>query len=94
MTIRNRIETKLREALTPTRLEVVDDSARHVGHAGANPEGESHFRVQVVSAAFAGKSRVDRQRMVYQVLAEELRERVHALALSALTPDEDNQSAR
>lgn len=93
MTIRNRIETKLREALTPTRLEVVDDSARHVGHAGANPEGESHFRVQVVSAAFAGKSRVDRQRMVYQVLAEELRERVHALALSALTPDEDNHRA-
>lgn len=89
MRIRTRIENKLTEALAPSRLEVTDESARHAGHAGANPEGESHFRVEVVSAAFEGKSRVERQRMVYAALADELRERVHALALSALTPAED-----
>lgn len=89
MAMRTTIERKLTEGLAPTRLAVIDDSGRHVGHAGAHPEGESHFRVEIVSPAFAGKSRVERQRMVYGLLAEELRERVHALQLSALAPDED-----
>lgn len=89
MSIRTRIEHKLTEALAPARLEVIDESARHTGHAGANPEGESHFRVVVVAAAFEGKGRVERQRMVYAALADELRERVHALSLSLHTPQEE-----
>lgn len=88
MIIRQRMETKLREALQPERLDIIDESQRHAGHGGAHPEGESHFRIQIVSAAFAGKSRVARQRLVYDVLAEELRERVHALSLETLSPDE------
>lgn len=88
MAIRDRIYRKLHDGLNPIKLEILDESGRHVGHAGAHPEGESHFRVEIVSPAFAGKSRVDRQRMVYGLLAEELRERVHALTLVALAPDE------
>lgn len=84
-----RIEAKLAQALKPLRLAVRDDSHRHKGHAGHNPEGESHFHVEIVSAAFAGQSRVARQRMVYDILAEELQQRVHALALTTLTPEED-----
>ena len=84
----DRIGRKLRDALAPVRLEIVDESARHQGHAGHDPRGETHFHVTVVSAAFAGKSRVARQRMVYDLLAAELAERVHALSLSTLAPDE------
>jgi BolA protein len=77
-----RIRTKLTQAFQPQKLAVVDDSARHHGHAGADVEGgETHFNVEIVAAAFAGKSRVERQRMVHAVLADELQERVHALAL-------------
>ena len=83
------IEKKLNAALSPSRLAIVDESRRHAGHAGARPEGESHFRVEVVSAAFADKPRIERQRMVYGVLAEELSSGVHALVLKTLTPDED-----
>ena len=89
MTMAERIERKLRERLAPLRLEVADDSQRHEGHAGWAPGGETHFRVTVVTAAFAGKSRVARQRMVYQLLADELAERVHALQLTTRTPEED-----
>lgn len=88
MTIAASIERKLTEALHPTRLEVEDESARHHGHAGYQEGGETHFRVTVVSPAFAGQNRVARQRLVYKLLAEELAGRVHALALTALTPDE------
>jgi BolA protein len=88
MQIRSTIERKLGAALKPERLSVVDESHRHAGHAGAHPEGESHFRVEVVSAAFDGLSRVARQRLVYGLLEAELKERVHALALSTLTPEE------
>ncbi len=84
----DRIRRKLTEALAPERLDVVDESGRHAGHAGARPEGETHFHVTVVSAAFAGRSRIDRQRMVYGLLAEEMAERIHALGLTTLTPDE------
>ena len=89
MIVRTQMERKLIEALAPTRLDITDDSHRHAGHGGHHPEGESHFSVQIVSAAFDGKGQVARQRMVYALLAEELRDRVHALALTTLTPDED-----
>lgn len=88
MRVRNAIEARLREALDPETLEIVDESHMHRGHAGARPEGESHFRVRVVSQAFAGKSRVERQRMVYAALADELRDDIHALALETRAPGE------
>ena len=88
MRVADRIRTKLQTAFAPTRLAVTDDSARHKGHAGARPEGETHFTVEIVSAAFAGMSRVERQRRIYAVLAEELGGPVHALSLSARAPGE------
>jgi BolA family transcriptional regulator, general stress-responsive regulator len=84
-----RMRTKLTEALQPTRLDIIDDSHRHAGHAGADPLGETHFNIIIVSAAFDGKSRVARQRLVYDAVAQELKERVHALSLKTLTPAED-----
>jgi BolA protein len=89
MTISARIEQKLTAALTPSRLVIKDDSARHQGHGGHHPEGESHFHLTVVSALFEGQSRVERHRMVYDILAEELAGRVHAIGLRTLTPAED-----
>ena len=86
--VAERIRSKL-AILQPTRLVVHDDSGRHAGHAGARPGGESHFRLEIVSPAFAGESRVTRQRRVYALLADELRSGVHALQLTTLTPDED-----
>lgn len=82
------IEKNLIEALSPERLEVVDDSEKHRGHAGHDARGESHFTVTIVSRAFEGRSRVDRQRMVNAALAELLRERVHALAMVTKAPGE------
>lgn len=82
------IEKSLRAALAPTHLEVIDDSAKHRGHAGHDPRGESHFTVRVVSAAFEGQNRVARQRMVNHALAPLLAERVHALAIVARAPSE------
>lgn len=69
-------------------MELVDDSARHLGHAGSRPGGETHFRLEIVSAAFEGLSRVERQRAVMRVLRDELAGQVHALNISALTPAE------
>jgi BolA protein len=83
------ITAKLTEAFQPTRLTLIDESARHAGHAGARPGGETHFNVEIVAAAFVGKSRVERQRLVYGALAAELETQVHALALKTLAPDED-----
>lgn len=88
MSYADRIENKLIEGLKPSRLVIADDSHRHAGHAGAHPKGETHFNVEIVSAAFAGKSRVERQRMVYALLKTEMSERVHALALKTLAPGE------
>ena len=82
------IHDKLTNAFAPTRLEIEDDSARHHGHAGARPGGESHFNVVIESTAFAGAPRVARQRMVYHALAEELAGPVHALSVKALAPGE------
>ncbi|MGE5147241.1 MAG: BolA family protein [Candidatus Eiseniibacteriota bacterium] len=88
MRVAETIRRKLTEALAPTALDIEDESHRHAGHAGAREGGESHFRVRVVSAAFAGKGRVERQRLVYGVLAHELANDIHALALTTLTPEE------
>ena len=82
------ITQKLRQAFAPVALEVVNNSHRHAGHAGSPGSGESHFSIEVVSDRFAGKSRVERHRMVNEVLAEELKGRIHALAIKALTPEE------
>ncbi len=83
------IRNKLTATFDPSRLEVEDDSARHHGHAGATPGGESHFNVLIESAAFAGVSRVARQRLVYRALADELAGPVHALSVKALAPGEE-----
>lgn len=82
------IQLKLSEAFDPIRLEIEDDSARHHGHAGARPGGESHFNVLIESAAFQGQAKVARQRMVYRALAQELSGPVHALSVRALAPGE------
>lgn len=89
MSVSSSIQQKLNEALMPVRLEVIDESHLHAGHAGARPQGESHFRVEIVSPRFAGKSRVDRQRMIYELLDDEFVNGLHALSLKALTPEED-----
>ena len=86
--IQDAIRLKLARAFAPDELDVADESARHAGHAGARPEGETHFRVRVVSSGFAGLSRLERQRRIYRTLAEEIARGVHALSISALTPEE------
>jgi len=91
MRVADRIRSKLTAALQPTRLEIRDDSHRHAGHQGARPEGETHFHLEIVSAAFAGEGRIARQRKVYRLLDEELNGPVHALALTTLTPEEDRE---
>lgn len=88
MSVADTIRAKLNAAFAPTALSIEDESHKHKGHAGARPEGETHFRVTIVADAFAGLSRVDRQRRIYAVLAEELKDRVHALALAAKAPGE------
>jgi BolA protein len=75
--------------LQPIRVELIDESARHAGHAGARPQGESHFRLLIVADAFSGRSRIERQRMVYGALGDLMQTDVHALSISALTPVED-----
>ena len=80
------ISAKLRQSLSPAALEVIDESHQHIGHSGARPDGESHFRIRITAEAFRGKSRVEQHRMVNAALAEELRERVHALAIEAWVP--------
>jgi BolA protein len=87
--VANAIDNKLRTRFAPTRLSIEDESARHRGHAGHREGGESHFRVEIVSAAFDGKNRVARQRLVYEALKDEFAAGLHALALTTLTPAED-----
>lgn len=88
MRVATQIREKLTEALTPTRLDILDESHRHAGHAGARPSGETHFRVTIVSSAFEGKPRLARQRRVYEILADDLKHDIHALSLETLTPEE------
>ncbi len=84
----DRLHAALTEAFAPTRLEVVDDSQKHAGHMGAQPGGETHYSVLVVSERFAGQGRVARHRMVYAVLDPEFAGGLHALALTLRTPSE------
>ncbi len=90
MSVADTIRDKLTRRFAPARLDIVDESHRHAGHAGARPEGETHFAVTITAAGFAGLNRVARQRLVYQTLAAELATRVHALSLTTLTPEEDS----
>jgi BolA protein len=80
--------SRLNSALSPTSIDLVDESEGHRGHGGYNPSGESHFSLRIESPAFAGKSRVERQRMVYSALGDLMRERVHALTIRASAPGE------
>jgi BolA protein len=89
MTVADAIRQRLTAALAPARLDLVDESARHAGHAGARPQGESHFRLTIVAAAFAGRSRIERQRLVFAALGDLMQSDIHALAITALTPAED-----
>jgi BolA protein len=82
------IETRLIAALSPTRLDMINDSAKHSGHTGDDGSGESHFTVEIESAAFAGKSRLERQRMVNRALGDLPGQKVHALAIKAMAPGE------
>jgi BolA protein len=79
---------RLDSALSPTRIVLVDDSEQHRGHGGYNPAGESHFTLTIESASFAGKNRVQRQRMIYAALGELMEHRVHALSIRATAPGE------
>jgi BolA protein len=79
---------RLNSALSRSRIALIDDSEQHRGHGGYNPAGESHFTLRIESAAFAGKSRVERQRMIHAALGDLLHERVHALSIRATAPGE------
>lgn len=86
MTVAQDMESKLQAAFDPESLNIIDESHLHAGHVGARPEGETHFRVEIVSARFADCNRVQRQRMVYEILKDELAGPVHALSVSASPP--------
>ena len=86
MTRQTRIHTALSTALSPTELKVIDDSARHAGHAGASPEGETHYNVEIIASAFAGLSRVAMQRAVMDALKSEFDTGLHALSIKASAP--------
>ena len=88
MTTKDIITNKLREAFSPESLEVRDESDRHIGHAGYRPGGQTHYRVDIVSPAFKGKSRVERHRMINAALETELSGSIHALAIHAHAPGE------
>ena len=92
MTVAQTMRDKLSSAFEPVLLDLKDESHKHESHAGHDGRGESHFRLTLVSDAFDGKSRVERQRMVHKVLAAELADRVHALALTLQAPSEVNNS--
>lgn len=79
---------RLHEALRPTRLELEDQSAHHIGHAGHDARGESHFALAIESPAFAGQSRIARQRLVYAAIGDLMHDRVHALTIRASAPGE------
>ncbi|MEZ5648144.1 MAG: BolA family protein [Alphaproteobacteria bacterium] len=86
--VATRIKQRLTAALNPTALTLEDESMRHAGHAGARPEGETHFRLDITASAFIGKSRLERHRMVNAILAMEFSQGLHALRIRALTPEE------
>lgn len=84
----SRIEQLVKTRFAPEAFELTDDSSRHAGHAGARPGGETHYRLRLVSAAFAGLGRVARQRLVHETLAAEFDAGLHALSLELKAPDE------
>jgi len=86
MQVKTVIADKLTAAFTPQSLDVVDESQQHAGHAGHRPGGQTHFRVHIVSEAFRGKSRIERHRMINQILSTELTSGIHALAIHASAP--------
>jgi len=88
LVMQERIVARLTAALDPVALDVVDESDRHAGHAGAREGGGTHYRVRVVSARFEGRSRVERHRLVHDLLKAEFADGLHALALAAKAPDE------
>ena len=88
MSLQTRMREKLIVALRPTRLDVVNESHLHAGHASSPGTGESHFRLLIVSDAFTGKSRIERHRIVNDVVRDELQDGVHALAIKAVAPGE------
>lgn len=89
----DRIESLLRVHFAPSRIEVRDDSARHQGHAGWHPGGETHYAILLVSPAFRGQSRVARARAVHEALAQEFESGMHALSLKLAAPDEERSNA-
>jgi len=83
-----RIQQRLQAELQPTHIEIVDESARHAGHAGARESGGGHFHLQIVAECFAGKNRVQRHRMVYDAVKDDFGPTIHALSIQAKTPEE------
>lgn len=88
MNVAETIEQKLRNALNITSIEVIDESHKHAGHAGAPDGGQSHFRLAIVSPDFTGKNRVARQREIYRILKAEMAGPIHALSIDARSPEE------
>ena len=92
MSVKETMSRKLASALSPLNMDVIDDSAKHAGHilhpGGVEPRGETHFTIRITAAAFAGQSRLQRHRMINQLLADELKDGVHALAIEARAPGE------
>lgn len=88
MSIAEQIKRKITESLAPEHLELINESHKHKGHAGDNGTGESHFKLIVVSSKFEGYDRIQRHRMVFTVLNEELNGKIHALSIAAYTPAE------
>ncbi len=94
MEIESVILKKIKDNLKPDQVQLINESHKHVGHVGHNVDGSSHFRLEVVSTAFDGLSRVERQRMVYTILKQELIDVVHALSLDLKTPEEVRKSLK
>ena len=88
MSVAQALRDALERELAPEELVIVDESARHHGHAGWREGGETHFRVELVAACFAGRSRIERQRLVHAAAADLLKERIHALSIAAAAPGE------
>ena len=86
MPVREAIVAKLSAKFVPTTLEVIDESARHQGHAGSRPDGETHFRIRIFADSLSGKSRLEQHRAIMEALSDELRDRIHALAIEVRTP--------
>ncbi len=88
MSLTEQIKKKLEAALEPSFLEIINESDKHIGHAGYSESGESHFKIKVVSDRFAGCSRVQRQKMIYNILCIEIKDLIHALSIEAHAPGE------